>query len=242
MGPDIVSFVEKTTAAKTPHELNDTLIQAFGQIGFEYLAYADVGRFRKTGDMSYLSMVMTKPGEWVQRYAGENYGADDPVLHVAFNSPRPFAWTDISTVMTPTKLQARILAESRECGLKSGLTVPLIGTNSQLALLSASADQEGRALPATVNMAAVLATQFHLAHILLQPEPPEVPDYVALAPREREALIWTAKGKSAWETGTILNLSERTVNQYITSAMKKLQAPNRTYAVFKALQIGLIAP
>jgi len=40
----------------------------------------------------------------------------------------------------------------------------------------------------------------------------------------------------------ILGLSEQTINAYMKSAMKKLNASNRVSAVVCAIQLGLIAP
>lgn len=63
-----------------------------------------------------------------------------------------------------------------------------------------------------------------------------------LSPREREALLWSARGKTAWETAQILSLSKRTVETHLASATKKLGAVSCTHAVVKALLQGLIVP
>ena len=68
----------------------------------------------------------------------------------------------------------------------------------------------------------------------LQPERP------ALTPRELEALRWTMDGKTAWEVGTILGISERTAVLHVNNAMHKLGCVNKHQAVLKALRLGLI--
>jgi DNA-binding CsgD family transcriptional regulator len=62
----------------------------------------------------------------------------------------------------------------------------------------------------------------------------------ALTPRELEALRWTMDGKTAWELGSILGISERTAVLHINNAMHKLGAVNKHQAVLKALRLGLI--
>lgn len=56
-----------------------------------------------------------------------------------------------------------------------------------------------------------------------------------LTKREREVLVWVANGKSYWETGQILGISEGTVRIHLASIRKKLNAANTTNAVAKAL-------
>lgn len=56
-----------------------------------------------------------------------------------------------------------------------------------------------------------------------------------LSPREASCLLWTAKGKTAWEISIILNLSLHTVREYIKLAIKKLKASNKTEAVVRAM-------
>ena len=69
----------------------------------------------------------------------------------------------------------------------------------------------------------------------LQPERP------ALTPRELEALRWTMEGKTAWEVGTILGISERTAVLHVNNAMHKLGCASKHQAVLKALRLGLIS-
>jgi len=58
--------------------------------------------------------------------------------------------------------------------------------------------------------------------------------------RELECLSWAAKGKTASETALILMVSEHTVVRHMANAIRKMAAVNRTHAVAKAVQRGLI--
>jgi DNA-binding CsgD family transcriptional regulator len=66
------------------------------------------------------------------------------------------------------------------------------------------------------------------------------PERPALTPRELEVLRWTMEGKTAWETGAVLSISERTTVQHLQNAMKKLHCNSKHQAVLKALRLGLI--
>ncbi len=63
---------------------------------------------------------------------------------------------------------------------------------------------------------------------------------VRLTPRELECLKWTMEGKTAWEAGAILSITERTVVLHLSNAMRKLDCHNKHQAVLKALRLGLI--
>lgn len=56
-----------------------------------------------------------------------------------------------------------------------------------------------------------------------------------LSNREREILRWTGDGKTVSEIGMILGLSDSTINFHLRNAMAKLNAPNKTSAVVKAI-------
>ena len=63
---------------------------------------------------------------------------------------------------------------------------------------------------------------------------------VALTPRERECLEWTACGKDQWSIARILNISESTVHVHLESAKRRLGALNVAHAVALALSAGQI--
>jgi LuxR family transcriptional regulator/LuxR family quorum-sensing system transcriptional regulator SolR len=66
------------------------------------------------------------------------------------------------------------------------------------------------------------------------------PNVPSLTPREVESLRWTMDGKTAWEVGNILGISERTAVLHVNNAMHKLGCINKHQAVLKALRLGLI--
>jgi LuxR family transcriptional regulator, quorum-sensing system regulator BjaR1 len=63
-------------------------------------------------------------------------------------------------------------------------------------------------------------------------------DSQKLTPREREVLTWAAAGKSAWETATILSISQKTVTHHLDHIRRKLGVANTTQAVVAALRAG----
>ena len=66
------------------------------------------------------------------------------------------------------------------------------------------------------------------------------PGVPSLTPRELETLRWTMEGKTAWEVGNVLGITERTAALHVNNATHKLGCVNKHQAVLKALRLGLI--
>ncbi len=60
-------------------------------------------------------------------------------------------------------------------------------------------------------------------------------------PRQVEVLGWIAKGKTDWQTGQILLISQKTVNYHVEQVKQKLRVATRTQAVLAAVQHGLVS-
>lgn len=65
-------------------------------------------------------------------------------------------------------------------------------------------------------------------------------DLPRLTRRELDVLSWTSQGKTAWEVGVILGMSEKTVNFHLGNAMRKLGVTSKHQAVLKCVAAGLL--
>jgi DNA-binding CsgD family transcriptional regulator len=63
-----------------------------------------------------------------------------------------------------------------------------------------------------------------------------------LSTREKDCLLWSVKGKTAWEIAAILNISERTVRFHINNAKRKLGTASHREAIAKAILERHIEP
>jgi DNA-binding CsgD family transcriptional regulator len=63
-----------------------------------------------------------------------------------------------------------------------------------------------------------------------------------LTAREREVLMWVARGKTDWEIGEILQISKETSFAHVRNCCRKLDALTRTQAVVRAMMTGEIRP
>jgi len=67
--------------------------------------------------------------------------------------------------------------------------------------------------------------------------PNDVPSFTV---REMEALKWAYEGKTSWEIGIILLISERTVKFHLKNIYQKLNVTNRSQAVAKVIRYGIL--
>lgn len=58
--------------------------------------------------------------------------------------------------------------------------------------------------------------------------------------REAEALLWVAEGKTAWEVGVIMGVSESTAVAHLKSAAAKMEASTRPHLVSRAFVAGIL--
>lgn len=87
------------------------------------------------------------------------------------------------------------------------------------------------------EMTARLLDEFrHLSH-KIEKKPP---GYQTLTEQERRILTLVAAGSSNKDIATDLNLSERTIKNYLSIIFQKLQVNNRTEAAIRAMREGLV--
>jgi LuxR family transcriptional regulator, quorum-sensing system regulator SolR len=66
--------------------------------------------------------------------------------------------------------------------------------------------------------------------------------HLELTAREIEVLKWIADGKSDWQIGQILSISDKTVNFHVENMKRKCGVATRMQVVVRAVHEGKIAP
>ena len=90
---------------------------------------------------------------------------------------------------------------------------------------------------ADLQLFAVCAQDAALRILMPKSADPRLP---SLTPRELDSLRWTMEGKTAWEVGSVLGITERTAALHVNNATHKLGCVNKHQAVLKALRLGLL--
>ncbi|MBL8286639.1 MAG: autoinducer binding domain-containing protein [Rubrivivax sp.] len=129
-------------------------------------------------------------------------------------------------------------------GYKTGVAVALHLPDYRHFLLGVDRDvslprEEGRLSRVMADLQLLAVHAQSAASRLLAPDDEGGPA-PELTPREVEVLRWTMEGKTAWSVGSILGVSEATVNFHLRNVFRKLGAASKHQAVLKALKLRLI--
>lgn len=185
-------------------------------------------------------LLTTYPKPWADHYFANKYQRTDPVLLSGHGSILPYDWNIIPQDTAPVR---KFFGEANEFGVgERGISFPIRGALGEKALFSITSDLSFAEWQNFQREAAahllMLAYQFHNGIVrMLDPEQNKPPH---LGPREREVLAWAAKGKTIWDTASILGLQENTVSFYLKSAISKMRAVNKTHAVAEAVRLQLL--
>lgn len=223
--------------------LQDTL----ATYGFDFFCFAIYGAPRGAIAIdNYHLLLNAYPNAWADRYYEKHYWYSDPVLAHCGRSPTPIDWTTVQNQPDQPASAEQVMREAHEHDLCSGVTVTVRDVSGRLGILSlATRDVYSAELRDRIRHAIPIA-QFVLSHLVEKLEAHfhvrlEDLQRYKLSERERECLRWVAAGKTSWEIGHILGIAERTAIFHLNNAMKKLGAVNRSHAVARALQHGVIA-
>lgn len=229
----IFSAFELLDKAKTEVSLRDTFAAAVRQFGYDSFMVVS-SRIQPTA-FDKMFILDHWPRAWRLQYHRENLILVDPVANYARKSFDAFGWHDAPVT---DQRGGRVLEISAvEHGLRSGLCVPIRGTSGYQATVSLAGhavdeSSEGR------RAVEMMALYLYKTNLKLRSES----QTFTLTPREREVMKWAAVGKSAWDTGEILHISEQTVKSHISSVLSKLGVCSKTQAVVESIRRGEIHP
>jgi DNA-binding CsgD family transcriptional regulator len=224
--------------AKDRDEFREELVRFTHRLGFETVAALTVVE-RGVAGTDFISVDNT-PQAYTDAFRGGR-GRLDPVLQHCRRQSVPIIWDQ--QTYTGQGL-GELWEQQAQFGYNTGIAMALHLPEGRHFVLGVDRDRplpndvvELQRVVADLQLFAVHAQEAALRLLLpvqLQPEKP------ALTPRELEALHWTMEGKTAWEVGAILGISERTAVLHVNNAMHKLGCVSKHAAVLKALRLGLI--
>jgi LuxR family quorum-sensing system transcriptional regulator CciR len=214
-------------------EDRDQLRQAFSKaaqdLGFDHFALQGEGARLLLADL---------PANWIFRPDP----ARDIIFAAAARSLSPFLWSDIPRFVALSTADARTVESA-----PPGFAVPIhtgpfpAGSAAASGLADASGFagccsflvRKGVSLPVESFAAAhYIAT---LAFDGIQRVDRAQPVRPRLTPRQRDCMILAAQGKSDWEIGKLLGISESTVHKHIEDAKRRFGVSTRIQLIVRGL-------
>lgn len=238
------AFIEDSNRACSPEEVFHLLEQAATSYGFDQVVLGAVNipsAPPPQGNWPAPAIAVSFPEEWANRYFEEQYHTIDPVLLQSPRTTAPLIWAECRGLPNLTARQKLVFDEAKEFGLLDGVSFPVHAPMGGTYVVSLASSTGGTEMTRHLPMLRALSVQFFVAYSDLSAGLTEPPS-VDLNGRERDCLLWSARGKSNWEIGTILGISEHTVDFHFRKAMSKLGCTNRIVAVVTAMRSGSIHP
>ena len=211
--------------------------------GFDYFAVCtvDAGEFLSVSGMPR-SYITNLPGEWVSHYVADRLYFRDPVLKACTRTSFATDWSRFANEEECSQSEMQVLQDARHFGLRSGIGLSVKRLEGSMQIVSlASRGKTGRS-PDTLARLTLGSMQLANLFARIDGNRPETAPRPRLSAREAECLTWVALGKASSEISEIIDLSANTVDFHIKRAMVKLDATSRTFAIVRALRLGLISP
>lgn len=229
------AFALDVTGVKDKAGLADLLQEACRLMGCSWFALSHHVDFLAAPDRGV--RVHNYPEEWAHWFDEQRLGMTDPVHRESQRNMSGFLWHN----MRPDRPEDEmILAAAQRHGIGDGLTVPAHlpghahGSVSFAwkpgAVASADALQFARMIGGPAFDAARLIACPNLAHIGPR-----------LTRRQREVLIWSAKGESVRRIELRLGLSPDTVREHLRNARQRYEANGGITLTVRALYDGDIS-
>jgi LuxR family transcriptional regulator, quorum-sensing system regulator BjaR1 len=229
--------IEQFNRAENLTTLSNQLVRAVSLFGYQFLCCLSAPGVQRRA-FSERILLNVWPKGWFEQYQKSNFYAHDPVAASIRSRTETFRWADVVIPPSEPLAQKVMTISSSDYRMRHGFCIPIHGLSGYQAGISfAGFDvDDAKEANATLQLIGIYAFN-RLANFKSACK-----EHGILTDREREVLRWTAAGKTAWDTGGILNIAEDTVNKHIASAMRKLNVYSRAQAVAESIRRGEIIP
>ncbi|WFP65630.1 MULTISPECIES: LuxR family transcriptional regulator [unclassified Mesorhizobium] len=225
-------FVEHLSESTNAADLRDALAETASSLDLPSFAYL----LPSLGSRRGTDLISTYPQPWTSHYLNSRYEHVDPVVQQARLGPDAFRWDADGGDLDLSTPQRQLMDEATQFGIRCGFTIPIHDRRGMFAALTFVSDERRplffRMIERYESALQLVAVFFHIqARRRLTSEP--MVDGVALSRRETQCLQWAARGKSDWDIGRILGISQRTAAFHLDNAKKKLGVRTKTQAAIR---------
>ncbi len=185
------------------------------------------------------------PKEWMRYYKNRELCLTDPVAQASANTRGVYTWEEAYRKVEMTPELKTFIEMAEDFDLKNGVTYSCNPLDRDEEDILISFETSGYKI-SDLYRAIVEYIFPHIHEVVVRVDgnistsissQESIP---ALTLREKETLKWAYEGKTAWEIGVILSISERTVKFHLKNIYKKFNVVNRSQAIAKAVRVGIV--
>ena len=234
------AFLRDVSGANSESELEAALTVVTRELGFTYFALTHHVDIRRAVQPAI--RLHNYPEDWVEYYDDNSLGVSDPVHRASHVTSVGFAWSEIPRLIALTPGDHEILARGGSKGIGDGFTVPANVPGESNGSCSFANPRGRRMLEDDLPVAQLVgAFAFEAARRLWRMRGPAKEALPKLTERQRECILWVARGKSDWEISRILGIQHETVVRHLKQARERYGVGKRTMLAVQALFEGSIS-
>ena len=188
--------------------------------------------------LSSLAIITNWDPELIGNYDSLNMLADSPIVAALRKSTLPYVWN--FSGMDDVWKEDRISSAAKlfnEYGVSNGVYFHVAGPSGQRGAIGLAGMRPD---PVHEELMTMNYIANHAFEALCNLDVMQSKSVDTLTDREKQCIYWTACGKTSSEVGSILEISDNTVNNYLASAAMKLETANKAHTVAKAIRYGLL--
>lgn len=232
----VEEFVAEIRHVGSEAELGAAISAVTADLGLRYFALTHHVDLRASGKAI---RIHNYPAGWAEWFDEQALGKTDPVHRASHLTSIGFAWSKLPEMLALTPQDLKVLAAARKEGIGEGFTVPAHVPGEAHGSCSFACDSGQRFSHEHVPLLQLVgAFAFETARRMHRERFSGPP--VALTDRQRECVMWAARGKSDWEISRILGISRDTVIEHLRHARERYGVGKRALLTVHALFDGTI--
>jgi LuxR family transcriptional regulator, quorum-sensing system regulator CciR len=234
------TFVRAVSEVQSEADLAILLEEITREMGFTYFALTQHIDVRRAPSAAI--RLANYPLDWVAYFDEHALGSSDPVHRASQLTSVGFGWSRLDGMITLTPRDREVLALAQARGIGDGFTVPAHVPGEANGSCSFATEAGVTLSDDHLPLAQLVgAFAFEAARRLRNMRAGDADPPPQLTDRQRDCVIWVARGQSDWEIARILDLSPETVTEYLKRARERYGVCKRTLLTVHTLFDGTIS-
>lgn len=238
----LIDFIHESSTIDDPTKLSNYFLRYLSKYGIDRFVMSSIAHDSIIEKQKYHGLMLNYPDEWMYHYNKNNYIDHDGIYKRAIISNKPFTWEQIKNDPSVGIKSKIILEEAKEHHLYGGIGLSIHRPFGEIIGMGlASSDNTVEINNGIVREVYAAANQMLLTYEDIT-VPISLSNAIKLTDREKDVLLWIARGKSRTDIAAILGIGNQTVKYHTTNIYRKLDVNSGKLAIIKAMKLGLVNP